>query len=274
MMPELTFQEEIHNIPINIPRAALRFAKEIAYPNLQVGDSMALIEQLAGWSREVIHQNVPVFMQARQLADFLFRRFGFLGNPKEYEDPRNSYLNEVLERRLGIPISLSVLYVAVAQTLGLPAYGVGLPGHFIVGVQDPLGAVYFDPFHEGRQLSIDDCARLVEATAGLRGAFQKAWLEPANPLDILIRMLNNLRNVYLKQQAWPQLLGVIEHLRLLQPDLPAHLRDLGLIHHQLGSLRQAVQLYEQYLQSAPEAPDAEVMRGNLQAAAQRMARMN
>lgn len=273
-MPELTFREEIQNIPINLPRAALSFSKEIAYPDLQVEVYMALIEQLAGWSREVIHQNVPPFMQARELADFLFRRFGFLGNPQEYEDPRNSYLNEVLERRLGIPISLSVLYMAVAHSLGLPAYGVGLPGHFIVGIQDPLGAAYFDPFHEGRQLSIEDCARLVEATAGLRGAFQKEWLEPAEPVDILARMLNNLRNVYLKRQVWPQLLAVIEHLHILQPDLPSHQRDLGLLHHQLGSLRQAVQFYEQYLQNAPGAPDAGAIRGNLQAAAQRKARMN
>jgi regulator of sirC expression with transglutaminase-like and TPR domain len=273
-MAEWTFAGEIQNIPVNVARAGLVFSKEIAYPDLQVDIYLARIEQLAGWAREVLHENVPVFLQARQLAEFLFQRFGFHGNTGEYEDPRNSYLNEVLDRRLGIPISLSVLYVAVAQSLGLPAYGVGLPGHFIAGVRDPLGDVYFDPFHEGRQLTIEDCARLVDATAGLQGAFQTEWLEPAAPVDILARMLNNLRNIYLKQQAWPQLLAVAERLRLLQPDFPGHLRDLGLLYHQLGSLRQAVRYYEQYLQSSANAPDAETIRGNLQTATQNLARRN
>jgi regulator of sirC expression with transglutaminase-like and TPR domain len=235
---------------------------------------MALLEQLADWSRRVVPNDLPLFMQARRLAEFLFHQFGFQGNAQDYEDPRNSYLNEVIDRRAGIPISLSVIFVSVAQSLGLPAYGIGLPGHFIVGVEDPLGTVYFDPFHEGRQLSIEDCARLVETTAGLGSLFQKEWLRPAAPDEILVRMLNNLRNVYLKRAAWPELLAVIERLRQLQPEQPGHLRDLGLIHHQLGELRPAVRFYEAYLQGAPGAPDVEQIQANLQDATRQMARRN
>jgi regulator of sirC expression with transglutaminase-like and TPR domain len=271
---DLTFRDEIQITPINLPRAALRFSKEIAYPTLEIDRYLALLDQLGGWARAVVPLDSPAFLQARELGEFLFQRFGFHGNAEAYEDPRNSYLNEVMDRRLGIPISLSVLFVAVAQAVGLQAYGIGLPGHFIVGVQDQLGVAYFDPFHAGRQLTVEDCARLVESTAGVGGTFQMEWLQPAAPADILVRMLNNLRNVYLKGEAWPQLIAVIERLRLLQPDLPGHLRDLGLLHHQLGALRLAIQFYEQYLQRAPDAPDAETVRGNLQAAASQIARKN
>ncbi len=273
-MAERTFQEEITLSPIHLPRAALRFSKEIAYPDLEIDRYLLMLDQLVDWSRAVVPQDSPAFLQARELADFLFHRFGFQGNTGDYEDPRNSYLNEVLDRRLGIPISLSVLFLAVAQQLGLEAYGIGLPGHFIVGVQDVIGMVYFDPFHEGRQLSLEDCARLVEATTGMGGELQPEWLRPSRPVDILIRMLNNLRNVYLKLEGWPRLLAVIERLQYLQPDLPGHLRDLGLLHHQMGSLRLAVQFYEQYLQQSPGASDAETVRGNLKDAAGQMARRN
>jgi regulator of sirC expression with transglutaminase-like and TPR domain len=273
-MVEFTFQEEIRYTPVHLTRAALRFSKEIAYPDLEIDHYLALIDQLAEWARAVVPQDSPAFLQARKLADFLFHRFGFRGNADAYEDPRNSYLNEVLDRKLGIPISLSVLFTTVAEEVGLQAHGVGLPGHFIVSVQDRLGVAYFDPFHEGRQLSVEDCARLVQSTAGLGGSFQMDWLKPVAPLDILARMLNNLRNVFLKQEDWPKLLSVIEHLRMLQPDQPGHLRDLGLLHQQLGSLRLAVQLYEQYLRQAPDAADAEMVRSSLQIATSQMARKN
>ncbi len=273
-MVERTFQEEITATPIHLPRAALLFSKEIAYPDLDIDHYLALLDQLTAWSGRVVPRSGPALIRAHRLADFLFRKFAFRGNPAEYEDPRNSYLNEVLDRQLGIPISLSVLFLSIAQRLGLAAHGIGLPGHFIVSVQDALGVAYFDPFHEGRQLSIEDCARLVEATAGLPGPFRREWLRPAEPVEILTRMLNNLRNAYLKRQDWRRLLAVIERLRLLQPDFPGHLRDLGLLHHQMGSLRRAAQFYEQYLRQSPGAPDARMVRAHLENITYLMARRN
>jgi regulator of sirC expression with transglutaminase-like and TPR domain len=273
-MTEFAFGDEIKRDPVDLPRAALCFAREIAYPALDLSQSLAILDQLAAWAGEVIPTDRPAILRGRDLAHFLFIRFGFRGNAQAYEDPRNSYLNEVLDRRLGIPISLSVVFMALAQRLDLQAYGVGLPGHFIVAIQDPLGVAYFDPFHEGRQLTVEDCAQLVQATAGLGDPFQPEWLRPTAPLDILARMLNNLRNTYLKQESWPQLLAVVERLRLLQPELASHLRDLGLIHHQMGFLRQAVGYYEQYLRLAPDAPDRAAIRANLQTVTAQIARMN
>lgn len=273
-MTELTFRDEINLDPINIPRAALRFAKEIAYPDLEVEHYLVQLEKLAATARREMPPQVSIRDQAEFLASLLFREIGFQGNIEAYEDPRNSYLNEVLDRQLGIPISLSMIYVAVAERLGLPAKGVGLPGHFIVSVQDPKGEWYLDPFNGGIRLSVGDCARLVQDTTGFDGAFDMDWLKPADARGILTRMLSNLKIIYVQQEAWAYAIAVIEHLQMLQPDLPDHLRDLGLIHRQGGSLRQAVYYLERYLLKAGDAEDVEVVRKRLRMAIEELARRN
>ncbi|HZD55711.1 MAG TPA: transglutaminase-like domain-containing protein [Anaerolineales bacterium] len=273
-MTELTFRDEINRNPINIPRAALCFAKEIAYPGLEVGQYLAQLEQLASTARREIPPEASIRERAELLADLLFQEIGFRGNIDAYEDPRNSYLNEVLDQQLGIPISLAVIYVAIAEKLDLPARGVGLPGHFIVSVQDPKGEWYLDPFNGGIRLSVGDCARLVQDTTGFEGAFDMDWLKPSGARSTLARMLNNLKIIYVQQEAWSYAVAVIEHLQMLQPDLPDHLRDLGLIHRQGGSLRQAIYYLERYLLKAGDAEDVEVVRKRLRMAIQELARRN
>src|SRR4029077_10697173 len=130
------------------------------------------------------------------LAEFLFQDLGFGGDRLDYYNPRNAYLNEVLDRRLGIPISLAVIYLEIGQRLRLPVAGVGLPGHFIVAVDDPAGPVYLDPFQGGGGLTVEDCARLVQQASGHTGAFDPRWLTPTAPGEIVARMLNNLRGFY------------------------------------------------------------------------------
>jgi regulator of sirC expression with transglutaminase-like and TPR domain len=273
-MPETPFRRELERSPIDVPRAALYFAREIAYPDLDTGLYLALIDQLIKWAREVIPPAKSVPAQASVLGDLLFGRFGFQGNAADYTDPRNSFLNEVLDRRLGIPISLSVIYIAVAQGLGLEARGVGLPGHFIVSLQTEAGPLYLDPFHQGSILSIEDCAELVYRTTGYQGEFRTEWLEPAVPRQILVRMLANLRNTFVQRADWRNALATLEHLRVLEPDHPEHLLDLGLIHHQHGSLRRAASYYEQYLNRAGNQPGYEEVLKTFQAVTRRLAEMN
>jgi regulator of sirC expression with transglutaminase-like and TPR domain len=268
------FQDEITREPINLPRAALVFAREIAYPNLDVGGYMLRIEQLANWAGDLVPRVPHPLILAQALSDFLFQRFGFRGNNTEYSDPRNSFLNEVLDRRLGLPISLSVLYVNIANRLEIPAYGVALPGHFIVGVQNLPREIYLDPFNGGALLTSEECAQLVKSTTGYDGPFQEEWLKPTTAAEILTRMLNNLRIIFMGLEDWPASLSVLEHLRVLNPDAPVYLRDLGLIHHQNGSLRQAIHFYKSYLQHLPEAQDAQPIRYRMQAAAKQLARLN
>jgi regulator of sirC expression with transglutaminase-like and TPR domain len=268
------FTGELNETPINLPKAALLFAKEIAYPALDITYYMTLLNGLADWAKEEVNSTHDPRSQAEELAQFIFQRLGFQGNATEYHDPRNSYLNEVLDRRLGIPITLSVVYVSVAGRLGIPAFGIGLPGHFVVKIESPGEEVFLDPFHGGALLSAEDCARLVEATTGYAGPLQEEWLKPAPARAILTRMLNNLRNIYLQGEDWNLAKGVIERLHELEPDMHELLRDLGLIHHKSGSLKAAIGYYEQYLKRRPDAPDRETVLHSLQAAAQQLAQRN
>lgn len=273
-MREYAFLEAIHRSPIDVPWAALCFAREIAYPELDVQGYQYQIDNLCQSARAQLSPSQSLAEQAESVSDFLFIQQRFRGNSANYQDPRNSYLNEVMERRLGIPISLSVIYIAIAQELGLPAYGVGLPGHFIVGVQENGDDIYLDPFHGGVRLFQADCVQLVREATGFSGEIQPEWLKPVSPGVILTRMLNNLRNIYLNQEDWTHALAVVERLRLLQPDLPDLLRDLGIIHERQGSLRRAIHWYEQYLAQAPQAADAGTVLARLRDAARHLSRLN
>jgi regulator of sirC expression with transglutaminase-like and TPR domain len=278
-MPEQSFRAEIDRSPINLTRAALLFAQSIAYPGLDVNAYLERLDWLARMASRVIPSRAFFGQRADALAEFLFQKLDFRGNSQAYADPRNSYLNDVLDRHLGIPISLSAIFLAVAQRLHLAANGVGLPGHFIVSVHEGPLTIYLDPFHQGIRLSEADCARLVQQTTGYAAddpvaPFQREWLEPSPPQAILARMLNNLRNTYIQRGQWDLAARAIAHLRIVQPAANEHLRDLGLVYQQMGDLRQAVDLLEQYLLSTPQAQDAGQVRGNLNSLAGRLARLN
>lgn len=273
-MSDFSFQVEINRPQINIPRAMLCFAREIAYPTLDIQRYLDLLARLCQDASISIPGRLSTNERAEALSDFLFIQRRFQGNTTHYHDPRNSYLNEVLERRLGIPISLSAIYIAVAERIGLPAHGIGLPGHFIVGIAGERGEIYIDPFHGGARLLQSDLVQLVREATGFSGPFQAAWLKPIAPQAMLTRMLNNLRNVYLYQGDWRLALGVVQHLLLLQPEMPELQRDLGLIYQRLGSLRPAVQHYLTYLHQAPHAPDVEAVKASVQHITRILARLN
>jgi regulator of sirC expression with transglutaminase-like and TPR domain len=152
------------------------------------------------------------------------------------------------------------LYLDIASRLNIPAQGIGLPGHFIVGVVEGGVTWYLDPFNGGGRLSVNECARLVEVTTGYQGPFQYHWLTPSDPGSITARLLNNLRANYAQEQQWDRALAVIELLRIVQPDVPEHLRDLGLIHYRKGSTVMAAYYLDSYLQQAPDASDAQTIR--------------
>lgn len=259
-MAELTFKEMVQRPFPDLPTASLLLAQELAYPHLEMGHYQNLLDDLADKAAKTVRLNDSTAVRAELLSDFLFKQEQFRGNTAVYDDPRNSYLNELLERRLGIPITLSLLYLSVAERLQLPAFGVGLPGHFIVGVHTPGDALYFDPFHGGGRLSAADCARLVELTVGYTGAFQDDWLTAISPHDFLSRMLNNLRIIFTQQHQWPEAIAVVERMRHIQPDNPHHLRELGVIHYQQGDMQRAVTHLEAYLRKKPDATDAQIIR--------------
>jgi regulator of sirC expression with transglutaminase-like and TPR domain len=271
-----TFAEEARRAGDNLSPVCvgLLLAREVAYPELRPSEYLAQLDALAEQARPQVSAGETIEAQGAALAHFLFETVSFRGNRDDYTDPRNSYLNQVLERRLGLPITLSVIYLHLAEALGVPAFGVGLPGHFIVGVAGVEGTNYVDPFNAGRPLSLADCAALVQGAIGPQASFDPAWLRPTPPRDIVARMINNLRGFYVSVEDWPRAIAVMERLRALQPHQAAHVRDLGVLHYRAGALRHAAKLFNTYLARSPGAPDAEAVRQGRDRLLDELARLN
>lgn len=262
-MGEWKFRDELELEQINIPRAALQFARAVAYPDLDVAAYMMLLSEIGEVAGESMDFGRHTFHQAEQLSDILFNQFDFRGNTENYFDPRNSFLNDVLERRRGIPITLSVLYVDIATRLGIPAYGIALPGHFIVGIHGRDEEMWLDPFHSGRRLDLADCAALIKMATGFEGPIEASWFAPATPHHTLSRMLANLRATYVSNATWPKASAVIQLLRQVEPNAPEHLRDLGLVYYHQGRHLKAAYFLDTYLQMVPHAADAQVIRDGM-----------
>ena len=250
------FHDVVTQTPVDILMAALQIARLVAYADLDVPAYLSQIEQLA---RQAVDADVAIgsdAVRAESLVKFLYEQSGLKGNVDNYGDPRNSFLNDVMERGLGIPITLSIIYTAVAQRLGLHAYGVGLPGHFVVGVGESSQTVFIDPFN-GAKLNGRECARLVRETTGYTGVFKPEWLLPTPAQDVIVRLLNNLRIAYMRDEEWPFALRVLNLLEVAQPQLVTVMRDKALIAFAQGDYYAASKLLEKYLESG--AVDAEAV---------------
>lgn len=262
-MVKWMFRDELQLMEINVPRAALQLARALAYPDLDVAAYMATLHEMSQEAADRIDERLPVLEQTKILSRYLFRDLGFRGDQDQYNDPRNSYLNEVLDRRIGIPITLSIVFVDLAERVGIPAYGISLPGHFIVGVPDQEVDMWIDPFHGGRRLDLNDCTELIRHTAGYEGPIEASWFAPATARTILARILSNLRANYVATSSWPQATEVIQLLRQVQPSEPDHLRDLGLVYYHQHRLPLAAHFLNAYFQQKPDAPDAQVIRDGI-----------
>jgi regulator of sirC expression with transglutaminase-like and TPR domain len=192
---------------------------------------------------------------ARLVADvnaYLFGEQAFHGNGLDYYDPRNSYLSDVLDRRTGIPITLSLVYMELGRRVRLPIEGVGLPGHFVVRFSSGAEPVLVDPFNEGQVLSVEDCAKRVRLLYGTGVHFSPELLRPASKREIITRMLGNLKGSYLRRGDYARALRAVEWCLLADPTHSEDFREKGLLRAHLGDLRGAASDLERYLESAPE----------------------
>lgn len=251
-------QIEREDHEIDLALASLLIARE-EYPTLQPAAYLSHLDRLALRVRQRSISASSVREVIDALGEVLFVEEGFRGNAQSYYDPRNSFLNDVIDRKLGIPITLSVVYMAVGIRLGLPVVGIGLPGHFIVAVQG-TERILVDPFHEGTVLSLDDCADRVRQVYGDRLAFHPRMLEPVTNRQILTRMLNNLKVVYAHADDFGRLLAVIDRLLLINPGEVSALRDRGAVCQQVRFYGQALADLGRYLDLAPRAADADQVR--------------
>src|SRR5688572_222922 len=185
----------------------------------------------------------------RALNEYLFETLHFVGNRDKYEDPRNSCLNEVLDRRTGIPITLSVVYMEVARRAGLQVDGINFPGHFLVRCPETQNSPFLiiDPFHAGALLSEHNCRLLLQKHVGTDVAFSKSLLAPATRLQIIARVLLNLKRIYVHMRSFPQARDVTELLLAITPSALSELRDRGLLAYHLNDVTAALRDQQAYL---------------------------
>jgi regulator of sirC expression with transglutaminase-like and TPR domain len=248
--------------PLALLEATLQIAAE-EHEGMDVLAQIARVETIGVEARSRLARLDNPFARLDALRVFLFDELGFKGNVDQYDDPRNSYLDDVLERKLGIPLSLSILVIEVARRAGLPAEGVGLPGHFIVRVEELGRRLLIDPFHGGHIVTVEDCKELVVRTTGRASLFRKDSLDAATPRAMLTRLLLNLKRIHLAQGDYIRALAVVERLLVIAPGDAKEIRDRGLLLAHLGQSGAAVQDLESYLVLAPGAPDVESVRGRL-----------
>lgn len=266
---------------IELARACLQIAEDV-YPGLDVDGYVGEIDRFAGRLRARLAPGASTEDRIIELNDFLFAELGFSGNVDDYYDPRNSYLNEVVDRRTGIPITLAVLYMEIGRRIELPLSGVSFPGHFLVRLPMRGGMLVLDPFSGGAPQSEDELRarlkRVIPAGASEGVPVSELpldpFLEPASNRQILARLLRNLKGVYRDRDEPARLLDVLTRMIAVAPDDATELRDRGFVYERLECWRPALQDLAAYLEREPEAADLHEVRSRMVELSRRCARLN
>ena len=265
---------EIADENVDVLRAALTYARS-EYPALDVEKYVARVDLLASGIRSVLPADANAHEILNTINRVLFEEEKFRGNRTDYYDPRNSYLNEVLDRRLGIPITLSVLYMEVARRVGVPVFGVGMPGHFLLKHYDVGGhETFIDPFSGGHLLNHTECEVRMEEVYDGQIQMQRQFLNSVRNRQILTRMLNNLRSIYISGRSFRKALTIVDFIVSLHPRSPEDIRQRALLRYNEGMLRLAAEDLDEYVRIAPDASDAEEMKETALSIRRSLAMMN
>ncbi len=258
--------------PLDLAEIALWLARD-EYPFL---DTEAHLNEIAGMAHEAARymQGGHLAHRVQGLCRYLFHEMGFRGNQRDYYDPSNSYLNQVLERRLGIPITLSSIVIAVGSRAGLPIHGIALPGHFIVRALDDVQEILIDPFHGGRILTRHDCEILVQQRTGMPFDAASLAFAPLPLAATVQRMLTNLKAIYTQNEDWPRASRVMLRMLQLNPRDVVLRRDLGKCYLQQELPGKAIDHLQAYVRRASDAKDHAVILQMLRAASNMVARWN
>lgn len=240
---------------IDLAAAALYIAQE-AYPALDPAIYLNALDAMASEVRPRLPAERYPLKVIQTLNQYLFETLGFAGNSLDYYDPDNSYLNQVLDRRLGIPITLALVYLEVARRINFPMEGIGMPGHFLIRPAVEEMTVYVDPFNRGEVLFAADCQEKLKQLYGRNAPWRPEFLAPVTAKPFLARLLMNLKLIYLNQRHFQAAVPVMDQLLLLDPERLPEYRDRGLAHYQLNQWSAARQDLEHYLFQHPDPPDA------------------
>ncbi len=260
MTPSLEkFAEVVSRDQFDLAQASLFVAQDV-YPGLDVDRYLAELDLIADGVRKRVAEDAFAEQKLAALNHYLFSDLGYSGNVDDYYDPRNSYLNEVLERRTGIPLTLSVVYIEVGRRIGLNLRGLSFPGHFLVKLDMKRGQLVLDPFLCGEPQSETDLrmrlAKILPADTAAQTPLDR-YLAAATPRQIIARMLRNLKNIYMTRAKREQALAVMNRMLLVVPESVEELRDRGMLYRDLECFQPALSDLQNYLRRRPDAPDAE-----------------
>ncbi|MBD2355326.1 SirB1 family protein [Tolypothrix sp. FACHB-123] len=244
---------------INLVKAALYIAQE-EYPHLDPEEYLNAFDTMAAELQERLPETSYPLRIIQSINQYLYADLGFTGNKVDYYDPRNSFLNDVIDRRLGIPITLALVYIEIARQIDFPMVGIGMPGHFLIRPDIAEMEIFVDAFHQGEVLFAQDCEERLSQMFQQPVQLQPEFLAPVSNRQFLARMLTNLKFIYLKKQELEKSLATVERILLLFPGISVELRDRGLIYYQLGHYPQAADDLQTYLTKVPDAEDSIAIR--------------
>jgi regulator of sirC expression with transglutaminase-like and TPR domain len=244
---------------INLARAALYIAQE-EYPYLDPEKYLNALDTMATELENRLPSSRYPLRMIQSINQYLYEELGFTGNKIDYYDPRNSFFNDVIERRTGIPITLALVYIEVAKRIDFPMVGIGMPGHFLIRPDIADIEIFVDAFNGGEVMFPQDCQERLSQIYQQSVILQPEYLTVVSKRQFLARMLTNLKYIYLQQQELEKTLAVVERILLLYPGVSLELRDRGLLYYQLGYFTQAVEDLQSYLTKVPDAEDADIIQ--------------
>ena len=267
-------RSEIEDERVDILRAALTFSR-IQEPVLDVEHYVHRVDELAARVAAKIEDPDDPVQIIAALNDVLFREEVFRGNTVDYYSPRNSFLHHVLDRRLGIPITLALVYMEVARRVGFQLFGVGMPGHFLLKHYDVDGhSILIDAFERGSIVTEDDCRQKLDSIYSGQVALQPEFLLPVTRRQMLTRMLNNLRSIYLSQRDFRRAVQVVDLILVIYPRSPEDMKQRAVLRYNLNDFRGALSDFEEYVKMSPDASDAEEIKQTALSLRRSMAMMN
>jgi regulator of sirC expression with transglutaminase-like and TPR domain len=259
--------------PIPLARCALLIACE-EYPHLDIEHYLDRIADLAREAEPLVRGGDNTVERVQLLSEFLFVQKGFEGNRDAFGDPRNSFLNEVIDRRLGIPITLSVLYLEVGRRLGLNLHGVSFPAHFLVKAVDDRGELIIDPFNGGAIIGLDEIRARLAQIYSQPVEVHPAMLKAVGARSILTRMLRNLKGIYASGADWPRTLAALDRILILDPRAFDEILERAALYERMECFSAALGDFQSFLSIAPDHPHADGARESVMRLMRQVARIN
>jgi len=244
----------VKNPNYNLVEKCLKFAQLLEYPDLDVDEYINKISRIGMSLKESISDVKNPTYLISMLNEHLFENLGFSGDDDDYYNPKNNFLNEVIDKKVGLPITISILYTEIAKFIGLELKIVGFPGHILVKYNEEM---ILDPFYDGRLLDIDDLQEILDTNFGGELEFVPKYLDEVNSEQILVRLTRNLKNSYVQSFVYDKALRCVNMVLAIDPESAEDIRDKGILEERLQNPETALKYLNKYLEINPNAEDVD-----------------